>query len=852
WEAASLNNLGNAYRNLGESSKALDFYQQSLAIKQEIGDRQGVANSLGSLGNFHFSQGNYDEAINSYQQSLAIFKKIGNRQGELASLTSLANAYSSQGNYGEAIGSYQQSLAIAQKTGNLRVELASLVGLGNAYTSQGNYDEAINSYQQSLAIAQKAGDLQVEATSLNNLGIAYLNMGNYSRAIDFQQQSLTIAQKISDQQSQAKALNNLGIVYDNLGNYNRAIDFYQQSLEIDKKIGDRQGIAASLDNLGTAYFSLKDYSLAIDFHQQSLAIKLNIGDRRGAAGSLGNLGNAYQGLGNYSRAIDFHQQSLAIAKVLEDRQGEADSLLNLGNAYYSQREYSRAIDFYEKSLAIKQEIGDLSGKGNSLTTLGAALKDSGKFAEAEKVLREGIETWEGIRELLGSQDDWKVSIFDEQATTYRLIQEVLISQNKPQEALEFAERGRARALVEILLRRRLRIPEELLTPDPPSLKEIQQIAQQQNATLVEYSLTPKQLYIWAVQPNGSVEFRSVDLPQETSFPELIQLSRKSIGVGGRGNNTSTPSKRNSTTHLQQLYQLLIEPIADLLPTDEEERIIFVPHRELFAVPFPALMDAQEQYLIEKHTILTAPSIQSLSFTHQRKQQLKNSSPPKGREVLIVGNPQMPKRGVGSNLKPLKPLPGAEKEAQAISPLFETNPIIGSNATETAIVERMSNARVIHLATHGLLDDINGIGTPGAIVLAPSKNKDESLLQEEDGFLTTYEIMQRFGQPESTPLQAELVVLSACDTGSGNIKGEGVIGLSRSLIAAGVPTIVVSLWQVPDDDTNLLMTEFYTNLYEKKLDKAQAMRRAMLTMLKEDRGNFNPIAWAAFTVIGEAE
>ena len=113
-------------------------------------------------------------------------------------------------------------------------------------------------------------------------------------------------------------------------------------------------------------------------------------------------------------------------------------------------------------------------------------------------------------------------------------------------------------------------------------------------------------------------------------------------------------------------------------------------------------------------------------------------------------------------------------------------------------------------------------------------------------------MEKFALNEATPLQAELVVLSACETGRGEIKGEGVMGLSRSLIAAGVPTIVVSLWKVPDDDTNLLMREFYTNLYEKKFDKAQAMRQAMLTMLNDDGGNFNPIAWAAFTVIGEAE
>ena len=112
-------------------------------------------------------------------------------------------------------------------------------------------------------------------------------------------------------------------------------------------------------------------------------------------------------------------------------------------------------------------------------------------------------------------------------------------------------------------------------------------------------------------------------------------------------------------------------------------------------------------------------------------------------------------------------------------------------------------------------------------------------------------MEQYGLPNTTPLQAELVVLSACDTGRGDIKGEGVIGLSRSLIAAGVPSLVVSLWKVPDDATQELMVEFYTNLYERKLDKAQALRQAMLTML--DGGeNPDPVDWAAFTLIGEAE
>jgi len=195
------------------------------------------------------------------------------------------------------------------------------------------------------------------------------------------------------------------------------------------------------------------------------------------------------------------------------------------------------------------------------------------------------------------------------------------------------------------------------------------------------------------------------------------------------------------------------------------------------------------------------------------------------------------------LKNLLPLSGAETEAKQIAQMLDTEPLLGAEATETTIVQKMQKAKIIHLATHGLLDDINGVGSPGAIVLASSDS--------DDGFLTSSEIMEQYGLPNTTPLQAELVVLSACDTGRGEIKGEGVIGLSRSLIAAGVPSLVVSLWKVPDHATQELMVEFYTNLYERKLDKAQALRQAMLTML--DGGeNPDPVDWAAFTVIGEAE
>ncbi|NEO97028.1 MAG: CHAT domain-containing protein, partial [Moorea sp. SIO3G5] len=299
----------------------------------------------------------------------------------------------------------------------------------------------------------------------------------------------------------------------------------------------------------------------------------------------------------------------------------------------------------------------------------------------------------------------------------------------------------------------------------------------------------------------------------------------------------SPLNPNNSNRLQELYQLLITPIVDVLPTNPSDRIIFIPHQELFLVPFAALQDDEGNYLIENHTILTAPSIQSLSFTRKNWHRVQDSTG----TPLIVGNPTMPKINVGREQKPLTPLSGAEKEALTIAELLNTTALIGPLATESTIVEKMANASVIHLATHGLLD---GIYYRGAIALAPDE-------PDHDGFLTSREILIGYGLPGKSLLNAKLVVLSACDTGRGEIKGEGVVGLSRSLIAAGVPTLVVSLWQVPDHDTAKLMKEFYTNIYTHKMDKAKAMREAMLSMLNDGDGNPDPKAWAAFTVIGEA-
>lgn len=296
-------------------------------------------------------------------------------------------------------------------------------------------------------------------------------------------------------------------------------------------------------------------------------------------------------------------------------------------------------------------------------------------------------------------------------------------------------------------------------------------------------------------------------------------------------------QEQKTQKLRQLHQILIEPIADLLPKDPNQRVIFMPQGELFLVPFPALLDANSKPLIDRHAILTAPSIQVLELTRQQRDRLASRQSTNNKS-LIVGNPIMPKvvTRVGETPVQLSNLPGAKQEALEIAKLFNTQAMTGAEASKSAIAQQMPNARIIHLATHGLLDDTKGLGVPGAIALAPSGNG-----QLNDGLLTSDEILDM-------KLNAELVVLSACDTGRGRITGDGMIGLSRSLITAGVPSIVVSLWKVPDEPTALLMTEFYKNL-KRSPDKAQALRQSILTTKQQYP---DPLNWAAFTLIGEAE
>jgi CHAT domain-containing protein/tetratricopeptide (TPR) repeat protein len=726
-----------------------------------------------------------------------------------------------------------------------------------------DYSKAIACYQQNLELARLSRDDAREGYALNNLGATYYAIGDYEKAISYQQQRLAQAESRVDLLGKGQAFIGLGAAYGAIGNYKKAIEYYEQSLEVAHSLKSLDLEASILRNLGLVYYAKKEYTRAGEYQEQSLAIAKQQRDRRGEALALSNLGLVHYSLTNYAQAIEEQKQSLAIALELRDRFVQGRALENLGIAYYAVKNYSQAIESYQQSLAIARELSDRHAQGRALSNLGDVFYKAKQPAEAIKAFFSAIEIWESLRSNLKNNDLNLISIFETQETSYSTLQEVLANQNQPKEALEIAERGRAQAFVRLLTNRfsaqsaQATLKSSETQIKPINIPEIQQVAKEHNSTLVSYSIIKEaveadgqrklqdaELYIWVTQPTGQIEFRRISLKglaeKETLLKTLITKSRCFTPSCVRNKKRSQPATNPTRTlpiveqrfldsSLQELYQLLIEPIADLLPLDPTSRIIFIPHESLFLVPFAALQDSSGKYLIEKHTILTAPSIQVLSLT-KKQQQLTS-----GKGAIVVGNPTMPSVSFNTNQPPekLEPLPYSETEAIAIAQLLNAEPLTGDKATKVAVLQQIERARIVHLATHGILDDVEGLGVPGVIALAPSKG--------DSGLLTANEIF-------NLRLNAELVVLSACNTGRGRITGDGVIGLSRSFIAAGVPSVVVSLWSVTDESTADFMAEFYRQM-QLTPDIAQALRKAMLVTLVKYP---NPVDWAAFTLIGEAE
>ena len=834
--------IGNTYYRLGNFQTAIDYHERHLNGAKDLGDRTREEKAYCNLGVAYCNLGAFKTAINYFERALKIAREVGDRAGEGMLYGNLGNAYDSLGNFTAAIDYHQRHLKSAKEMEDRTGEGGVHCNLGNAFHHLGDFKAAIDCHKRHLTISKIVGDRTGEGTAYGNLGNAYDSLGDFKSSIDYFERSLKCAKEVGDRADEARAYCNLGIGYGKLGNFKTSIDYIERHLKFAIKERDRVGEGMAYGNLGATYDSLGDFKTAINYYERCLKVTKEVGDRAGEGKVCGNLGIAHRKQGDFEKAIDYHGNCLKIVKEVGDRAGEGTAYGNLGSAYSSQGHFKKAIDYHERHLKIAKEVGDRVGEAKSLHGLGYSLASQGSPQESLDYYNSSVRMWNDIRNDLHFKDEWKISFRNMYTSFWRL----LLKQGKVVEALFAAEQARAQALNDLL---KLSYGSEAPSfgshiPQEATLCTLSCLS---NNT-VFIAIDKSQIIFWIIQNGKDVQLRRKKICNEnvaTFVQTLIRNACTEIGVRAgvkcEDRSLAKPGDEDITTEsseltvchslkfqpnaLKTLYAAIIAPIADLLNDNE---LTFAPDGPLCLAPFAALLDSDSRYLSQHFRIRVIPSLTSLKLITDCSPDYHNNT-----GALLVGDPCLEEvlyRGTKLNQ-----LPWAKKEVEMIGRILHTPPLTGKDATKGQVLRRLPTVALVHIAAHGRMET-------GEIALAPNTTRESKTPVEEDFVLTMQDVL-------SVQMRAKLVVLSCCHSGRGDvIKPEGVVGIGRAFLGAGARSVLVSLWAIDDEATQLFMKSFYQQL-AKGRSASEALNQAMECM--RDSDEFNQVRyWAPFVLIGD--
>ncbi|NJK37683.1 MAG: CHAT domain-containing protein [Oscillatoriales cyanobacterium RM2_1_1] len=848
-EAANLNNIGGLYDALGESQKALEFYNQSLRLFQALEDREGEATTLNNLGHIHSGLGEKQKALEFYNQSLRLLQALGDSQGEAITLNNIGNVYNAIGEKQDALEFLYQSLALSRAVGN-RTEAAILNNIGLVYASLGERQKALDFYNQALSVKRALGDSRGEATTLNNIGTLYDALGEPQKAVEFHDQALSLRRAVGDTRGEATTLNNLGLVYDTLGEPQKALEFYNQALSLRRAVGDPRGEATTLNNIGTIYFSLEEQQKALEFFSQSLPLSRAVGDRALEALSLTNIAVLERSRGKLEAALQNIEAAIAI---LEDLRTEVNSP-ELKTAFFAttQNKYEFYIDLLmELHQQPSNQMPDqgfdaralhISERSKARTLLELLQEANANIREGidaqllaqEKLLQQKLDAVEKRRLELSSQAE----SLDEQQIRIQQQQKTLTEQYQALQSKIRATSPNYAALTQ---------------PEPLTLAQIQQQVLDEETVLLQYALGKNRSYLWVVGKNS---FNSYILP-----PRLeIETAIRSFSTALNNPRATTSAELAAAKTAEDLSNLILQPAAAQL---DRKRLLVVADGALQYIPFAALAQPESpeyQPLILNHEIVNSPSASTIAILRQETQNRQSGE----KTIAVLADPVFnmddervsTQQTIDQDTLPIAAqqisrsaqtagidwnrLPGTRQEAQVILELVpeaERTEAFDFNANRDWTQQDLTDYQIIHLATHGFFDAANPALSGIVLSLVDQRGN------WQNGYLRLHEIF-------NLKLPAELIVLSACQTALGdNIRGEGLVGITRGFMYAGTPRVMSTLWQVDDKGTAELISRFYHKLLIENLSPAAALRSAQIELWQIERWR-SPHFWASFTLQGE--
>ena len=899
--ASTLNNLATFYFDLGEYAKAEPLFKKSLAITSKaLGpDHPDVALSLNNLAELYRSLDDYTKAEPLYQRALAIWEKsLGPDHRNVAySLNNLGLLYQTLGDYAKAEPLLKRSHSIWEKDfGPYHPKVAvSLSNLGLLYQAIGDYTKAKPLYKRSLAIKEKAlgPDHPDVALSLNNLAELYRSLGDYTKAEPLYKRSLSIWEKSlgPDHHRVALSLHNLARLYQGLGEYAKAEPLLKRSLAIKEKVlgPDHPDVALSLNNFSMLFFSLGDYAKAEHLLKRSHSIwEKSLGpDHPRVALSLNNQATLYASNAKYQKAHNLFIEAQRIdVKLIEQimsftsEEQKLKFLLMKKNSMYA---FFNLVNQHEKQIAIAKK-----------DALDIWLKRKGVILEAQKRFQEAI---------VYSDDPEAINTFQTLARARSRFSKLTFS-GPGKEGIEKYKQNMAEIEKDIqgLEAKLSKISQAFALKQKISKADSHKVASAlpKNTALIEFArirkanfkakgkekLWNKYIYLAFVLHSGKGDTPElIDLGDAEKIDNLISKLKKEI-ADTQGMEAEQFSRK--------VYDLAFAPLKNSLKGVTE--IFISPDGNLNLIPFEILQNTDGKYLIEKYTFNYLSAGRDIIGFGQLKGKAGKS--------LLIGDPDfdistternnslrslgikhseaqyIAVRSTDMRSYSFDRLPGTKKEVETIHALLgaDKSELYTGKAALEEVLKYKEAPSILHLATHGffltdeemlyLNDNATGLTVQSiSKKIEPSGKKNENPMlragialaganntlksdttKESDGIVTAEKIL-------GLKLRGtDMVVLSACETGLGEVKsGEGVYGLQRAFTQAGAKSIVMSMWSVPDKETQELMTEFYKNIVSGKMNRNQALRQAVLKEMKitEQRyGKNNPLFWGAFIFLGE--
>ena len=824
----------------------------------------------------------------------------------------LGMCYKHLGRFASAIEILEERLAIVQSWGDTHGEIDAHDSLAICFRSMGMVERAISHSQQELRMAREHGHTRAHAVASQRLAECYASKGDYLLAIDILQECLPLAGTLDGETSVLKLCSNV-TPHDHMLS---ARSTYQPVILMEENYKLFEVMLCQ--NLANCYYHVEKYSTAIANHEKAREIMdgrsrelkaqvdrkiLEYRDQqmhgntfRDTFSWAGLLGIKYGDVNAGLRARELKKSLKSL--LLKDTYLDGEIYGGLGRCYVKVGQYRRAIELHKQHLGVAVDSGDKAGQAAACNDMALALQRMNDFEGAAQILVRSLCLHQHVEQDMGSQDDWRVSLFELQQIAYIQLQKVLLHMGHAKWAVGVCAKSKARALAHRLDDRSPNLGagaeycgnetskcsyEDLCSKWWEELLEFAR-SEGVGTHIVDFSvLDDGHLAIWVL--SGGDLLGSVTVPS-TALQQILAEARKSMNVRGRDamapprshakellaakapndkaagvtpascavssdavnaatsgtlngadeaseSHLRAPRKDLSSTvlenaRLRELYTRLIAPVEQLLEGAEE--LLIIPHRELFEVPWAALVDAHGRYLIERHVLRVAPS---LRVARQAADKMASSVTGSG-HVVIVGNPlPIP--------APFKPLPEAEKEADKVETILNKAGVMVDHqrhffkadrhpkATKEKVVQALNGAEWAHVACHGDLD------TDSLVLASQTRDDGEATRLEEEekklqgkqqqtAELTNLSMREVQDLVKLSP--GATVSLSACNTGRGEIKAEGVVGIARAFLVAGAAATVVSLWSVDDGSTAALMEHMYMHL-AKGLTVPQALRLAML-------------------------